>query len=82
MFFTKNKIIYIYKRKLVAIKKIKKLEPYSKANINYFKYLVRRFSNIILIIIISSYILEIIRKEISILSEIIFYINYYNSYTK
>jgi hypothetical protein len=63
MFFTKNKIIHIYKRKLVAIKKVKKLGPYSKANINYFKYLVRRFSNIILIIIIGSYILEIIRKE-------------------
>jgi hypothetical protein len=63
MFFTKNKIIYIYKRKLVAIKEIKKLESYSKANINYFKYLVRRFSNIILIIIIGSYILEIIRKK-------------------
>jgi hypothetical protein len=62
MFFTKNKIIYIYKRKLVAIKRIKKLEPYNKANINYFKYLIRRFSNIILIIIIGSYILEIIRR--------------------
>jgi hypothetical protein len=63
VFFTKNKIMHIYKRKLVAIKKVKKLGPYSKANINYFKYLVRRFSNIILIIIIGSYILEIIRKE-------------------
>jgi hypothetical protein len=63
MFFTKNRIIYIYKKKLVIIKKTKKLEPYSKANINCFKYLVRRFSNIILIIIIDSYILEIIRKE-------------------
>ena len=63
MFFTKNRIIYIYKRKLVTIKKVKKLESYSKANINYFKYLVKRFSNIILIIIISNYILEIIRKE-------------------
>ena len=62
MFFTKNRIIYIYKRKLIAIKRVKKLEPYNKANINRFKYLVRRFSNIILIIIISSYILEIIRK--------------------
>jgi hypothetical protein len=62
VFFTKNKIIYIYKRKLVAIKKVKKLGPYNKANINRFKYLVRRFSNIILIIIIGSYILEIIRR--------------------
>jgi hypothetical protein len=62
MFFTKNRIIYIYKRKLVAIKEVKKLGPYSKANINCFKYLVRRFSNIILIIIMSSYILEIIKK--------------------
>ena len=62
MFFTKNRIIYIYKRKLVAIKEIKELEPYNKANINCFKYLVRRFSNIILIIIIGSYILEIIRR--------------------
>jgi hypothetical protein len=62
MFFTKNRIIYIYKRKSVAIKRIKKLEPYSKADINYFKYLIRRFSNIILIIIIGGYILEIIRK--------------------
>jgi hypothetical protein len=63
MFFTKNRIIYIYKRKLVIIKEIKKLGPYSKANINHFKYLVRRFSNIILIIIMGSYILEIIRKR-------------------
>ena len=63
MFFTKNKIIHIYKRKLVTIKEIKKLGPYNKANINYFKYLVRRFNNIILIIIMSGYILEIIRKE-------------------
>jgi hypothetical protein len=62
MFFTKNRIIYIYKRKLVAIKRVKKLGPYSKANINYFKYLVKRFSNIILIIIIGGYILEIIRR--------------------
>ena len=62
MFFTKNRIIYIYKRKLVAIKEIKELGPYSKANINRFKYLVRRFSNIILIIIIGGYILEIIRR--------------------
>ena len=63
MFFIKNKIIYIYKKKLVIIKEIKELGPYNKANINRFKYLVKRFSNIILIIIISSYILEIIRKE-------------------
>ena len=62
MFFTKNRIIYIYKRKSVAIKRIKELEPYNKADINYFKYLVRRFSNIILIIIIGSYILEIIKR--------------------
>jgi hypothetical protein len=62
VFFTKNKIIYIYKRKLVVIKKVKKLGLYSKANINRFKYLVRRFSNIILIIIINNYILEIIRR--------------------
>jgi hypothetical protein len=54
--------MHIYKRKLIAIKKVKKLGPYSKANINYFKYLVRRFSNIILIIIMGSYILEIIRR--------------------
>jgi hypothetical protein len=47
----------------VAIKRIKELGPYSKANINYFKYLVRRFSNIILIIIMGSYILEIIRRR-------------------
>ena len=46
----------------MAIKEVKKLGPYSKANINYFKYLVRRFSNIILIIIISSYILEISKR--------------------
>jgi hypothetical protein len=45
MFFTKNRIIYIYKRKLVAIKKVKKLGPYNKANINRFKYLIRRFNN-------------------------------------
>jgi hypothetical protein len=63
MFFTKNRIIYIYKRKLVAIKRLKKLGPYSKANINCFKYLVRRFNNIILIIIIGGYILEIIRRR-------------------
>ena len=62
MFFIKNKIIYIYKRKLITIKKVKKLGSYNKANINRFRYLIRRFSNIILIIIISSYILEIIRK--------------------
>ena len=62
MFFTKNRIIYIYKRKSVAIKRVKELGPYSKADINRFKYLVRRFSNIILIIIIGSYILEIIRR--------------------
>jgi hypothetical protein len=62
VFFTKNRIIYIYKRKLVTIKRVKKLGPYSKANINYFKYLIRRFSNIILIIIIGGYILEIIRR--------------------
>jgi hypothetical protein len=46
----------------VAIKKVKELGPYSKANINRFKYLVRRFSNIILIIIMGGYILEIIKK--------------------
>jgi len=62
MFFTKNRIIHIYKRKLVAIKKIKELGSCNKADINRFKYLVRRFSNIILIIIIGSYILEIIRR--------------------
>jgi hypothetical protein len=47
----------------VAIKRIKELGPYSKADINRFKYLVRRFSNIILIIIIDGYILEIIKRR-------------------
>jgi hypothetical protein len=62
VFFTKNRIMYICKRKSVAVKRVKELGPCSKADINRFKYLVRRFSNIVLIIIMGGCILEIIGR--------------------